>query len=85
MEKLKHILIEAKTECPIATQDINVNLKNRQKAIRQQNYGPLDPSQPNEKFWKKRWQSDPQGTANLIREHDHKIYSDRKTKRSVIE
>jgi len=38
-----------------------------------------------EKFWKKRWQSDPQGTANLIREHGHKIYSDRKTKRSVIE
>jgi hypothetical protein len=27
MEKLKHLLIEAKTGCPIATQDIDVNLK----------------------------------------------------------
>ena len=33
MERLKHILIEAKTGCPIATQDIHVNLKNRQHAI----------------------------------------------------
>ena len=32
MEKLKHLLIEAKTGCPIATQDIHVNLKNRQHA-----------------------------------------------------
>ena len=61
MEKLKHILIEAKTKCPAATHDITLNLQNRQKAIHQQHYGPLDPSQPNDKFWKKKanmWELD---------------------------
>ena len=29
--------------CPIATQDIDVNLENRQKAIDEYDYGPLDP------------------------------------------
>lgn len=33
MEKLKHLLIEAKTSCPAATQDVHVNLENRQHAI----------------------------------------------------
>ena len=63
-------MIEAKTECPIATQDINVNLKNRQKAIHQQHYGPLDPSQPNEKFWKKKanmWELDSVDEAKTSR------------------
>ena len=61
MEKLKHILVEAKTKCPAATQDIELNLKNRQKAINNFGYGPLDPSQPNEKFWKRKanmWELD---------------------------
>ena len=61
MEKLKHLLIEAKTDCPIATQDIDLNLKNRQKAIDEYGYGPADPSQENKKFWKKKmmmWQTD---------------------------
>jgi hypothetical protein len=61
MEKLKHLLIEAKTSCPIATQDIQVNLKNRQKAIDEYGYGPADPSQSNNKFWKKKmdmWDAD---------------------------
>ena len=61
MEKLKHLLIEAKTGCPIATQDIDVNLKNRQKAIDEYGYGPGDPSQKNTKFWKKKmkmWDTD---------------------------
>ena len=54
MEKLKHLLIEAKTGCPIATQDIELNLKNRQKAIDEYGYGPADPSQENKKFWDKK-------------------------------
>lgn len=61
MEKLKHLLIEAKSKCPAATQDINLNLQNRQKAIENQHYGPLDPSQPNNKFWQKKadmWELD---------------------------
>jgi hypothetical protein len=51
MEKLKHLLIEQQTKCPIATQDIDVNLKNRKKAIDEYMYGPLDPNQPNEEYW----------------------------------
>ena len=37
--------------CPVATQDIAVNLKNRQTAIDKAHYGPLDPAQPNKTFW----------------------------------
>ena len=38
-------------ECPPATQDITVNLENRQKAIDEYGYGPLNPDMPNRKFW----------------------------------
>ena len=38
-------------ECPPATQDIKLNLKNRQKAIDEYGYGPLNPDMPNRKFW----------------------------------
>ena len=37
--------------CPAATQDITLNLKNRQKAIDEYGYGPLNPDLPNTKFW----------------------------------
>jgi hypothetical protein len=37
--------------CPIATQDIGVNLANRQTAIDTANYGPLNPALPNQVFW----------------------------------
>jgi hypothetical protein len=37
--------------CPIATQDVAVNLKNRQKAITVAQYGPLNPDLPNRTFW----------------------------------
>jgi starvation-inducible DNA-binding protein len=37
--------------CPIATQDIETNLKNRQTAIDKAHYGPLNPSLPNRTFW----------------------------------
>jgi hypothetical protein len=50
--------IEFKAEktisCPIATQDIPVNLKNRQNAIDNGGYGPLNPTQANNAFWKKK-------------------------------
>lgn len=39
-------------DCPIATQDISVNLKNRQDAIDKAHYGPLNPNLPNEEYWK---------------------------------
>lgn len=38
-------------KCPPATQDIALNLKNRQKAIDEYGYGPLNPDMPNRKFW----------------------------------
>jgi hypothetical protein len=37
--------------CPPATQDIQLNLKNRQNAIDNVGYGPLNPEEPNEEFW----------------------------------
>ena len=37
--------------CPEATQDIELNLKNRQNAIDNVGYGPLNPKEPNEEFW----------------------------------
>jgi hypothetical protein len=52
MIKLIQILKESDTQsCPIATQDIELNLKNRQKAINEFGYGPLNPNEPNNKFW----------------------------------
>lgn len=57
MIKLKHIVVEAKTGCPIATQDIDVNLNNRQKAIDKYYYGPANPDKSGT-YWKdaaKRW------------------------------
>ena len=43
--------VEAPDVCPVATQDIIVNLANRQKAIDGAGYGPLNPAEPNEEFW----------------------------------
>jgi hypothetical protein len=45
---------DKKTECPPATQDIALNLKNRQKAINEYGYGPMNPAMPNSKFWMKK-------------------------------
>lgn len=37
--------------CPEATVDIELNLANRQDAIEQANYGPLNPGESNEEYW----------------------------------
>jgi hypothetical protein len=42
------------TTCPPATQDIGLNLKNRQNAIETAGYGPLNPAEPNEEFWQEK-------------------------------
>ncbi len=39
--------------CPRATQDVGLNLANRQKAIKVAAYGPANPKLPNEAYWKK--------------------------------
>lgn len=41
-------------KCPPATQDIKLNLANRQTAIDEYGYGPLNPDLPNTKFWMKK-------------------------------
>lgn len=41
-------------KCPPATQDIAVNIKNRQQAIKTAGYGPLNPEEPNDAFWNKK-------------------------------
>jgi len=52
MIKLLNILSEAKlNQCPAPTQNIELNLQNRQKAINEYGYGPLNPNEPNENFW----------------------------------
>ena len=38
--------------CPIATQDIKTNLANRQTAVDDANYGPANPNEPNDAYWK---------------------------------
>lgn len=50
--KYIRIVEAANKGCPIATYDIDVNLKNRQKAIDDYHYGPANPNEP-EDYWKK--------------------------------
>lgn len=54
------IVEAANRGCPVATQDITVNLRNRQKAIDDFYYGPANPDEPGD-YWKqaaKRWKID---------------------------
>ena len=52
MINLINILNEVEiAKCPAPTQNIELNLQNRQKAINEYGYGPLNPNEPNEKFW----------------------------------
>ncbi len=45
MIKLTDILSEAElNKCPAPTQNIELNLQNRQKAINEYGYGPLNPN-----------------------------------------
>lgn len=37
--------------CPPATQDVSINLKNRNHAVKEYGYGPMNPLEPNTKFW----------------------------------
>ena len=41
-------------QCPEATQNVAVNLYNRQIAVKQANYGPLNPNEPNEEYWEEK-------------------------------
>ena len=45
---------EKKFKCPPETTDISLNLENRQKAIDDFGYGPLNPLEENKKFWRQK-------------------------------
>ena len=51
MRDIINLLEAIERGCPSATQDIDLNLENRKKAIDEYVYGPLDPNAPNEEFW----------------------------------
>jgi hypothetical protein len=49
-------------KCPPATKDIELNTKNRDRAIQKFDYGPPNPAMPSESFWVKlasRWNKNP--------------------------
>lgn len=48
-------------KCPIATQDVKTNLKNRDWAFKNVGYGPANPNEPNSAFWNAKaneWQTE---------------------------
>ena len=46
--------VDAQVECPPATQDISINLKNRQNCIDVANYGPANPNIDDTTYWQKK-------------------------------
>ena len=40
--------------CPISTQDVQINLKNRNNAFKKFGYGPPNPNEANDAFWLKK-------------------------------
>lgn len=69
IKKEQPMVAAAGESCPVATQDIKVNLANREKAIKDGGYGPLNPKEPNQLFWAekaRRWSVSPrQAKASL--------------------
>jgi hypothetical protein len=63
MKRMSESIFEAVTGCPIATQNIDINLKNRQIAINKYGYGPANPNDieaDNKSFWQNKadmWKS----------------------------
>jgi hypothetical protein len=55
--------------CPPATRDIVLNVNNRQNAIDNVGYGPLNPNEPNDEFWQEkadRWKTTPEESKKSI-------------------
>lgn len=51
MRNFINIMEAAAKNCPVATHNIDVNLKNRQKAIDSYHYGPANPDKP-DNYWR---------------------------------
>ena len=57
-----------KDGCPLATHDLTMNLKNRGKAIDKAMYGPMNPNEPNEDYWRKmasKWDTSPEEAKTM--------------------
>jgi hypothetical protein len=56
-------------KCPPATQDIVLNIKNRQNAIDNVGYGPLNPKEPSLEFWQEKadkWSVSPEDAKKSV-------------------
>ena len=55
--------------CPLATQDVALNTRNRQVAIDRYGYGPMNPNQPNPEFWAEKarmWNTTPEEAMSAL-------------------
>lgn len=52
MKRYINIVEAVAKGCPVATHDLDVNIKNRQHAIDEYHYGPANPDRPGD-YWKK--------------------------------
>jgi len=48
---MKKFFLLREEACPVATQNLDVNVKNRQHAIDEYHYGPANPNEPGD-YWK---------------------------------
>lgn len=63
------IVRKQEDSCPLPTQDIQLNLKNRQNAIDNVGYGPMNPDEPNVEFWAdkaERWDITPEEAKTAL-------------------
>ena len=51
---MNQMMSKTDKKCPLPTQDVTLNLKNRAKAITSAAYGPENPALPNTAYWKKK-------------------------------
>lgn len=51
MRKFINLIEAVDKGCPVATHDLDINLKNRQTAIDKYHYGPANPNEPGS-YWK---------------------------------
>lgn len=57
------ITFAGSSPCPKATQDLKLNTQNRDHAVEDYHYGPLNPNEPNEEYWNKiakKWKATPE-------------------------
>jgi hypothetical protein len=86
MRKFIRLVEAVQKGCPIATHDIELNLKHRQAAIDDYHYGPANPLQPGD-YWKKaagRWKV-PETTVKTMKCGNCAAFDASDTMRKCIE